>query len=67
MMNLLLRLFDLESGQIRIDAQDIARVNQESLRAQIGVVTTGGLLARLDPAFDVTGSAVAELDDQPCA
>ena len=38
-MNVLLRLFDLEGGAIRIDGQDISRVKQESLRAQIGVVT----------------------------
>lgn len=39
LMNVLLRLFDLESGRILIDGQDISRVDQESLRAQIGVVT----------------------------
>ncbi|MBA1272220.1 ABC transporter ATP-binding protein [Stutzerimonas azotifigens] len=39
LINLLLRLYDLESGRILIDDQDIARVTQESLRAQIGVVT----------------------------
>ncbi len=39
LMNVLLRLFDLERGHILIDGQDISRVNQESLRAQIGVVT----------------------------
>ncbi len=39
LMNVLLRLFDLEQGRILIDGQDISRVNQESLRAQIGVVT----------------------------
>ena len=39
LMNVLLRLFDLESGRILIDGQDIACVSQESLRAQIGVVT----------------------------
>ena len=38
-MNVLLRLFDLESGRILIDGQDISLVNQESLRANIGVVT----------------------------
>ncbi len=38
-VNLLLRLYDLEGGQIRIDGQDISGVSQESLRAQIGVVT----------------------------
>ena len=39
MMNLLLRFYDLESGRISIDGQDIAKVTQDSLRAQIGVVT----------------------------
>jgi ATP-binding cassette subfamily B multidrug efflux pump len=39
LVNVLLRLYDLESGQIRIDGQDIAGVAQESLRRQIGVVT----------------------------
>jgi ATP-binding cassette subfamily B multidrug efflux pump len=39
LMNVLLRLFDLENGRITIDGQDISLVDQESLRAQIGVVT----------------------------
>jgi ATP-binding cassette subfamily B multidrug efflux pump len=39
MVNLLLRLYDLESGAIRIDGQDISTVTQASLRAAIGVVT----------------------------
>jgi ATP-binding cassette subfamily B multidrug efflux pump len=39
LMNVLLRLFDLESGRILIDDQDISLIDQESLRAQIGVVT----------------------------
>jgi ATP-binding cassette subfamily B multidrug efflux pump len=39
LVNLLLRFFDLEGGRILIDGQDIARVAQESLRAQISVVT----------------------------
>jgi ATP-binding cassette subfamily B multidrug efflux pump len=39
LVNLLLRLYDLESGRILIDGQDIATVTQESLRANIGVVT----------------------------
>ncbi len=37
--NLLLRFYDLESGRILIDGQDISHVSQESLRAAIGVVT----------------------------
>lgn len=39
LVNLLLRFHDLEAGRILIDGQDIARVTQDSLRAQIGVVT----------------------------
>jgi ATP-binding cassette, subfamily B, multidrug efflux pump len=39
LVNLLLRFHDLEGGRILIDGQDIAAVTQDSLRAQIGVVT----------------------------
>lgn len=39
LMNVLLRLFDLDGGRILVDGQDIALVNQESLRAQMGVVS----------------------------
>ncbi len=39
LMNLLLRFYDLESGRIQIDGQDISRVTQDSLRSVIGVVT----------------------------
>jgi ATP-binding cassette, subfamily B, multidrug efflux pump len=39
LVNLLLRFYDLEGGRILIDGQDIASVTQDSLRAQIGVVT----------------------------
>ncbi len=39
MVNLLLRFMDPEKGQIEIDGQDIATVQQESLRSAIGMVT----------------------------
>ncbi|OCG19971.1 MULTISPECIES: ABC transporter ATP-binding protein [unclassified Gilliamella] len=39
LINLLLRFYDLQSGKIVIDGQDITTVSQESLRAQIGMVT----------------------------
>ena len=39
LMNLLLRFYDLESGRITVDGQDISAVSQDSLRALIGVVT----------------------------
>ena len=38
-VNLLLRLYDLEGGRILIDGQDIAGVTQDSLRRQVGMVT----------------------------
>jgi ATP-binding cassette, subfamily B, multidrug efflux pump len=38
-VNLLLRLYDVEGGRILIDGQDIAGVTQESLRRQVGMVT----------------------------
>ena len=37
-MKLLLRFYDVEAGKILIDGQDIAKVTQDSLRAQIGMV-----------------------------
>ncbi len=37
-VNLILRQFDLTSGRILIDGQDIAKVTQDSLRAAIGII-----------------------------
>jgi ATP-binding cassette subfamily B multidrug efflux pump len=39
LINLLLRFYDLDSGEIRIDGQNIAKVTQDSLRSAIGMVT----------------------------
>ena len=39
LVSLLLRLYDIDGGRITIDGQEIARVTQESLRSQIGVIT----------------------------
>ncbi len=39
LVNLLLRLHDVEAGRVLIDGQDVAQVQQESLRSHIGVVT----------------------------
>jgi len=38
-VNLLLRFYDTEAGRILIDGQDIKQVTQDSLRAQVGMVT----------------------------
>jgi ATP-binding cassette subfamily B multidrug efflux pump len=39
LVNLLLRFYDINKGEILIDGQNIRNVEQESLRAQIGMVT----------------------------
>ena len=39
LVNLLLRFYEVDGGAIRIDGQDLRDVAQDSLRAQIGMVT----------------------------
>lgn len=39
LINLLLRFYDVDRGEIRIDGQNIAEVTQDSLRSAIGMVT----------------------------
>ncbi|POD32958.1 ATP-binding cassette, subfamily B, multidrug efflux pump [Pseudomonas syringae] len=39
LVNLLLRMYDVQGGRILIDGQDISEITQESLRAQIGMIT----------------------------
>lgn len=39
LINLLLRFYDIQQGSIQIDQQDIRTVTQESLRANIAIVT----------------------------
>ena len=39
LVNLLLRFYNLESGRVLIDGQDISQVSQDSLRGQVGMVS----------------------------
>lgn len=39
LINLLLRFYEVDSGEVRIDGQNIALVTQDSLRSAIGMVT----------------------------
>ena len=39
LVNLLLRFYDIQAGQISVDGQNIAQVSQESLRGSISMVT----------------------------
>ncbi len=64
LVNVLLRFYDLESGRILIDGQDISLVTQESLRANIGMVTQDTSLLHRS-VFDniVYGRPGASLED----
>jgi len=70
LVNILLRLYDLESGRILIDGQDIAKVNQESLREQIGVVTQDTSLLhrsiRENLLYGKPDASEAELQEAVC-
>jgi ATP-binding cassette subfamily B multidrug efflux pump len=65
LVNLLLRFFDVEQGRVLIDGQDIAGVNQESLRAAIAVVTQDTSLLhrsiRENIAYGRPGATEAEI------
>lgn len=43
-VNLILRFYDLQSGKILLDQQDIAEVTQESLRSQIAMIPQDPML-----------------------
>jgi len=66
LVNLFLRLYDLKSGRILIDGQDIAAVSQESLRAHIGMVTQDTSLLhrsiRDNIAYGSPGASQTEID-----
>ena len=64
LVNLLLRFYDVQSGTIRIDGQDINSVTQESLRAAIGVVTQDNSLLHRSVRENITyGRPDASEDD----
>ena len=67
-VGLLLRFYDTESGRITIDDQDIALATQDSLRAQIGMVTQDtSLLHRSVRENIVYGRPDANDDDMQAA
>jgi ABC-type multidrug transport system fused ATPase/permease subunit len=66
-VNLLLRLFEVEEGRILIDGQDIRDLTQASLRAQFGVVSQEAMLMhrsiRDNVAYGRAGASEAEVVD----
>ncbi len=65
LVNLALRLFDVEGGRILLDGQDIRSLTQASLRAQFGVVAQDPLLMhrsiRDNIAYGKPGATDAEI------
>src|SRR5690606_28741854 len=64
LVSLLLRFYDLEGGRILVDGQDIAHVTQESLRANIGMVSQDTSLLHRSVADNIRyGMAGASMAD----
>ncbi len=64
LVNLLLRFYDLESGAILIDGQNIASVTQDSLRSNIGMVSQDTSLLHRSVADNICyGNAGASHED----
>ncbi|NAZ98604.1 ABC transporter ATP-binding protein [Vibrio toranzoniae] len=64
LVNLLLRFYDVNSGHIRIDGQDISQIEQESLRKHIGMITQDtSLLHRSIKENILYGDPAASMDD----
>jgi len=64
LINLLMRFHDPDSGEIRIDGQAIARVTQDSLRRQIGVVTQDTALLHRSVRDNVLYGSAGASDEQ---
>ncbi|MBC5765814.1 ABC transporter ATP-binding protein [Ramlibacter albus] len=68
LVNLLLRFYDVDGGRILIDGQDIAHVTQDSLRANIGMVTQDTSLLHRSVRDNITyGRPGATEDDMLAA
>jgi ABC-type multidrug transport system fused ATPase/permease subunit len=65
LVNLMLRLFDVESGRVLLDGQDVRSLTQGSLRAQFGVVSQDPMLMhrsiRDNIAYGKTGATDEEI------
>ena len=64
LINLLLRFYDVDSGVIRIDGQNIAEVTQDSLRSAIGMVTQDTSLLHRSIRDNISYGRPDATDDQ---
>jgi ABC-type multidrug transport system fused ATPase/permease subunit len=66
-VNLALRLFDVEKGRVLIDGHDVRDVTQASLRAQFGVVSQDAMLMHRsihdNIGYGRAGATQAEIED----
>ena len=63
-VKLIQRLYDIQAGEIRIDGQDVAKVNQSSLRAQIALVQQEPILFHRSLAENIAyGKPGATMDE----
>ncbi len=66
-VNLALRLFDVEQGRIMIDGRDVRDITQASLRAQFGVVSQDAMLMHRSISDNIgygrAGASQAEIVD----
>jgi ATP-binding cassette subfamily B multidrug efflux pump len=67
LVNLLLRFYDVQSGRIEIDGQNIRDVTQESLRRAIGVVTQDTALLHRSIRANLTYGRPDATDDEMMA
>lgn len=63
-VRLLFRLYDVQSGSITIDDQDISRVKQKSLRQVIGVVPQDTVLFNNDIRYNIRYGKVDATDEE---
>ncbi|MEM7256297.1 MAG: ATP-binding cassette domain-containing protein, partial [Pseudomonadota bacterium] len=64
LVNLLLRFYDIDDGRISIDRQDIAQVTQDSLRANIAMVSQDTSLLHRSIRDNIRYGLPAATDDQ---
>lgn len=64
LIRLLFRFYDVESGTIKIDGQDISLVTQESLRKCIGVVPQDTVLFNSDIKYNIRFGRVTATDQE---
>jgi len=63
-VNLILRIFDVNSGQILIDGQNIKNVTQESLRSQIAMIPQDPLLFHRTLMDNIRYGRVSATDEE---